>query len=106
VADERWAKYKFLAILSSAGLLSGFVVDGLIASPAGKHLEQLGFMGFAIYELFGAILGGALAANEMLGLEGIWKAFLLPIPVAVEYFFRAWSRLLSNLAFSTGEIPL
>jgi hypothetical protein len=86
VADERWAKYKFLATLSSAGLLSGLVIDGLVESSVGTHLGQLSFVGFAVYGLFGAILGIALAANGKLGLGGIWKAFLLPVPVAVAYF--------------------
>jgi hypothetical protein len=86
LADERWAKYKFLTILSSAGLLSGLVIDGLVESPVGRYLGHLSLVGFAVYGLFGAILGVALAANGMLGLGGIWKAFLLPVPVAVAYF--------------------
>jgi hypothetical protein len=83
VAVEKWAKFKFLATLSSAGLLSGLFFDGLVY-PAEKYLGQLGYV---VYGLFGAILGVTLAGNGMLGLRGIWKAFLLPVPVAVAYFF-------------------
>lgn len=102
VGDERWGKYKFLVILSSAGLLSGLVIDAL-SYPAGKHLGLLGFVGFGVYGLFGAILGVALAGDGM--LQGAWKAILLIVPVAAAYYLSFAAAGVAEYYLAIAEFP-
>ena len=100
MAVERWAGYKFVVLLSSAGLFSG-VVTSALRYPSGL----LG--GYVLGGVFGAFMGIALALSGM--LQGIWKAVLLPIPTAFAYYLSIMVAGVVEIYFpwkiwSTGEL--
>jgi hypothetical protein len=80
VTVERWANYKFVAVLSSAGFLSGLITAAVVF-PSGKD-------GVFIWGgVFGVSMAIALAVCGV--LPGLWKAFLFPVAAAVA-FFLSW----------------
>jgi hypothetical protein len=100
VAVERWAKYKFVATLSSAGLVSG-----LVTSTLGYHSGLFGE--YVLGGVFGAFMGIALAVTGM--LQGVWKAVLLPVPTAFAYYLSIMAAGVVEIYFpwkiwSTGEV--
>jgi hypothetical protein len=97
---ERWANFKFVALLSLTGLLSGLVTSAL-RYPSGLH------GGYALGGVFGAFMGIALALSEM--SWGVWKAVLLPVPTAIAYYISIMVAGVVEIYFpwkiwSTGEL--
>jgi hypothetical protein len=94
VAVGQRPNYKFMAIMCSAGLPSGLLTATLLY-PAAK-------MGpYVLGGVFGAMMGLALAIGKM--LPGVWKAALLPVPMAAAYFISVHAAGLAELGLGLGN---